>query len=503
MFSIKSILGERRESLQPLLDPDHDDDKDVDVDDETRLPFSVRPRRSTPPPTKRRYVVLAILPVLLLAVALLNASNRSTPLADDNEALVGGSADGVVVAPSKNATEIEVEVGLEYAEGTCQNGEYGHGSWRMREGGVYASRDALNKDYDIRQGYSAYDFCYPTNVSSPDMTPAHLDRLLTAASYEWHPDSECKLTAMNRKEVIARLLKSYDGLWLIGDSLTGTHFSFLDNYLDWPGGPLYRKDDGANRFLLFDPNHPEAASYMQLAGVPKERFSRALVRQTRNDHLLSDGEIQRVSAEVGGPVYPGSTEQVTPSEWIRTLGLASSAHRQLAPENNVYLPTLVLASTGPHWTKALMAMTATEDVHKLYTIVANHVLDVMAKLEVDFYVRTTSPGHEYCWKYHEPEPSYTLEQAESKVGTPLENELAQQSWRYARFEWNTFTSLDKVWETMLPERMAKHGKTRFGFVNARRLDEQRPDLHLKPPQGQLPAPMSPVAAVPLDEDVLA
>ncbi|KAI5475303.1 hypothetical protein MNV49_001645 [Pseudohyphozyma bogoriensis] len=283
------------------------------------------------------------------------------------------------------------------APGMCQGVEYQQGSWRMRKEGIFMSREALNKGYDLRQGESSYDFCYPANKPQEGMTPAHLDRLLTAASYEWHPVSHCTLTPISRTEVITRLLQSYDGLWMVGDR--------------------------GHWFLKFNPNHSDAEWYMALAGVPKERFSRPLVRFTRSDRLLSDTEIQAVSRDANGPDFPGSVEAVTPLEWTTSLENAATTHRQLTDDENVYLPTLVLASTGPHWTRALMNMSTVEDVKSLYTITASHVLDVVGRLEVDFYVRSTPPGHPYCWKYHEPEPSFTVDKAQKLVGTIAENAL--------------------------------------------------------------------------------
>ncbi|KAI5479697.1 hypothetical protein MNV49_002956 [Pseudohyphozyma bogoriensis] len=341
------------------------------------------------------------------------------------------------------------------------------GSWKMRDGGVWKTREELNAGFGIRQGTTAYDRCIPPGEDG-SLTSAHLNRLLTAASYEWHPDSGCYLIPLARVDFITRLLQSYHGLWLIGDSLTGEHFDYLDNFLSWPGGPVSQTQVNDRRMLMFNANHPEAEFYLRRAGVPAERLARPLVWVARHDRLLNIEELGKIWEYVGVPGFSWLRPQ-DEAEWFGSLAATSKEQAKLAEADNPYKPTLAMVSTGAHWTRYSMNITTDEEMYLGMAEAAKRILGAISTVEhVDFFVRTQSPGHPGCEAAHEPTPIPSNDFATvAKFGKDL--------------GWQMFSTYNKIWKDQIAERQQSLGWTRFGVVDNWNLENQRPDLHLRPP----------------------
>ncbi|KAI5474379.1 glycosyltransferase family 64 protein [Pseudohyphozyma bogoriensis] len=326
-------------------------------------------------------------------------------------------------------------------------------------------------------------FCFPVDEDKspdPNISDAHVDRILQTASWEWETSSGCQLHEFDPTAFIVRLLQSYGGLFMVGDSLTKEHFDFLSYLLVRRGGPIQK--EGTSTLVLLA-NHTNTSSYLQLAGVPESRLDRPLVHKVLNDRLLHGKDLERqIWTTVGVSTFHEKNPRKEESWMPEVKSLSNRFLRATEKESQggyKWKETILLASTGAHWSPHSIGI-AKKDMAKGFEQMASTILDYVVPLPgIAFYYRTASPGHLGCEMMDQPQPDI-------EDGVFVPEEFVGSNKEY----WNTFPSFNAIWKEMHDDEPSTFSWQRlwltgsaccFYQIDTWRQANQRPDLHLNPP----------------------
>ncbi|KAI5474815.1 hypothetical protein MNV49_002369 [Pseudohyphozyma bogoriensis] len=417
---------------------------------------------------------LSLLGLTFVAVLLVlspTSTHERVPSFSSEAASLSRPAEVNAVALSSPATTRPEAV----PEPICKPGEYDVGTWRMREAGIFDNLNEMSEAYGLRPGVPVQ--CSPPGVGKKhwrDMSPAHVSRILRTTSWEWQPENGCRLHDFVVEGLIVRLLQAYSGMLLIGDSLTSEHFHHTYNLIGH--GPI--KKVGADTIVMLG-DHKDTHYYLEKAGVGLERVGRPLVRKLRHDKLLGGDELRELDERPAADIlHRLGRRQEEP--WLADARQASDEYE--ARRKSVvlpggaetseaqYKPTIVVVNTGAHWSRTSMKVDSSEEVIRRYTDVATRAVDLMATLPgIAFFYRTTSPGHVGCATSISPNPAlgnYEVKKASKAEGVVKES----------RYDWDTFPTLNDIWRKLY------HEKGGFHLIDAWKLENQRPDAHLHPPE---------------------
>ncbi|KAI5475251.1 hypothetical protein MNV49_001698 [Pseudohyphozyma bogoriensis] len=340
----------------------------------------------------------------------------------------------------------------------CSMEEYDVGRWEMRREGVLRDMDEL---IDVFAMGPTQLECNPANKSDD-----HLTRILTTASYEWHPASGCELVPWDWEAFVVRLLQSYAGLWVVGDSISQQmHLQLLMMLVLLPDSPLVRRDSGTYINL----NHPRAPDLLRRANVSDSRAERPVLSWVRNLRLLDGEELKQCWEETGVPSKAEIIDAEMPP-WIPQFRAYSAEHDRLLSqihggqtEEYAYKPSILMVNTGPHWFRAKLGIKTDAETLAVYSNCARRVMDVVESFpQVQFYYRTASPGHSHCENISGPQ----LDEADGHVPDN------------SPFNWNQFPDYNDVWRGLVQD---ADDSSRYSVIDTWKMASQRGDAHTTPP----------------------
>lgn len=210
--------------------------------------------------------------------------------------------------------------------------------------------------------------------------PVQYTRTLAVANWQWEPQS-CQMRPWDAEAFVQSLLLMPYGIIFVGDSLAKQQFDSMCILLGQqrdrqPGLVVDKVDDQARvpgattRFL--NPQHPLYHKLLEEGSVSLERLRRPIAVRFVAYHLLANTAL--------APLIPRDDEAVPvqqsearyhdakTEDWLDFVASVSTLYENDAASVRAFHKTVIVVSSGPHWTARHLVGLPTVNTSEAITI---------------------------------------------------------------------------------------------------------------------------------------
>ncbi|KAH8077059.1 hypothetical protein HD553DRAFT_353467 [Filobasidium floriforme] len=298
----------------------------------------------------------------------------------------------------------------------------------------------------------------------------------------------CTMLKPDRRGLIKRLLRSRNGLVLIGDSITEHQGQVLITMFgrDITDGLLEATSSGMwENGLHLVPSHPEIPSLLAEAGVTEDRLRTPLIKFWRHHHLATD--LEKVSAfAFAGDRYSLNPERETGKDWYEPMiEQATRTEVFIRPDSEALEePTMIVLNLGAHlvWYELGKDLTPLDYLEGMENIV-NMMEEKLrnAPIPLSPVIRTMAPGHVGCATAWQPDNYQTGFRSEADIRANAHNYNTFSSFNGIMWKARSSSRAPGAFDFMADPELDSAGRNPgFRVMDVWPMSAKRADAHLAP-----------------------